>query len=385
MKNIFRKTKRIAHRVGEFSDFVVRLWEREKDYYKTKPREALFFLTYRCSSRCQVCEMWKREKDYEEMDLNGWKKAVDMVAELGIDVIYLFGGDVLLKREILFPLAKYIVQKGICCDITTNGNLLNKEIAKKLVETGVYNIGVSIDAVGDLHDHIRGVKGMFKRATQGIKAMLDARGNSKGPIINIFCTISNLNINEFHKVLPYAIELGVNGVHFEPYGEMTREAAGKSIVNGIAANPYFVKQDKSLLLNKEQARYSKEKIADIEREAKGIIGLDIHNYICLGINELSTGTFQHKRCYMARYHINVDPSGYITPCLFFQNYHLGNVQDIDINRIWGNKIHKEFLDSQNNHELKICQQCIVGVQRNPTAWQKLFREINSHVRGIKNG
>ena len=37
------------------------------------------------------------------MDLSGWKKAVDMVAEQNISTIYLFGGDVLLKKVVVDP------------------------------------------------------------------------------------------------------------------------------------------------------------------------------------------------------------------------------------------------------------------------------------------
>lgn len=379
MKNIFKEARIVAKGVVNFSKFITWLWKREIAFYKTKPREALFFLTYRCSSRCEMCDMWKRDTGYEEMDLKGWEKAVDLIAEQGVPLVYLFGGDVLFKKEILFPLTKYASQKGICCDITTNGNLLNQENAKQLVKCGARSIGVSIDAVGDLHDRIRGVKGIFKRATTGIKHMLDARGDAEEPKIKIYCTVSNMNINEFDKVLPLAIDLGVDELHFEPFGEFTKEYVLQSQVNGITANPYYIRQNECHLITIEQAGYLKNKIGDLGREAQGEIYLDTDNIECLSVKDLATGIFPHERCYMTRYHINVDPSGNILPCLFFQNYHIGNIQKTHINEIWGNAKHKDFLRSVENGGLKICQQCICGVQRNPRIAQSLYNKINDYA------
>jgi Fe-coproporphyrin III synthase len=368
----------------EICNLADRLVKREWNYSKIKPAEALFFLTYRCSSRCQMCAMWKRKYDYEEMDLSGWKKAVDMLAEQDIGTIYLFGGDVLLRKKVLVPLATYIAEKGIDCDITTNGYLLKEDIAKKLIETGAKNIGVSIDAVGDLHNRIRGVNGMFERASHGVRHLVDARGCANKPSISIYCTVSKLNIDAFDKVLPHALDLGVDEMHFEPYGEFTPEYACNSKVNGIAANPYFMKQDnKSLLLDKDQASFLKGRIVTLKEEARGKIHLDTDNIERVNVRELSTGIYNSKRCYLSRYHIVIDPSGNVLPCLCFQDYHLGNVQENHLRDIWGNHKHTDFLSSLARQELKICEQCVMGVQRNRTAGQKLFHEIKDCSGSIK--
>lgn len=378
MKNI------IAKGVGEIAKgftAVARAIRRDVAYYRVKPSEALFFLTYRCSSRCQICAMWRRKKDYEEMDLAGWIKAVDMLAEHGTRLIFLFGGDLLLRTETLIPLATYIVEKGINCEITINGNLLNKDNAKELIGTGAGNIGVSIDAIGELHDRIRGVKGMFERATQGIRYMLDARGCLKEPSISVYCTVSKLNIDEYERVLPYALDLGVDQLHYEPYGEFTQEYASESRVNGIAANPYFIKWgDRSLLLNEDQAVRLKERMATLKEESRGRISLDTENIERVSVRELVTGKYRSKRCYMARYHVNVDPSGNVLPCLCFQDYHLGNLQEDHVADIWGNGKHKEFLASLKRRELKVCRQCVMGIQRNRTAVEKLKHKLGCSLQ-----
>ncbi|MFH1776275.1 MAG: radical SAM protein [Candidatus Omnitrophota bacterium] len=383
MKKIFNGFKLTTNVIRDFFDFIIWLGKREAAYYQIKPREALFFLTYRCSSRCKMCQMWKRPYDYREMDLTEWKKAVDMLAELKIGLIYLFGGDVLLKKEILFPLAKYIKCKGISCDITSNGNLLTKEIAKELVETGADNIGVSIDAVGERHDNIRGVKGIFERATQGLKEMVRIKGKRAYPSISIYCTVSNLNIDKFDELLPYAIDLGADQLHFEYYGEFSPELIQQSKVADIVANPYYQRQNDSLLLNEKQARYLKTKIDELERKYREKIYLDTDNIDCFRVQDLVKGSCQHERCYISRYHITIDPSGNVLPCLFFQNYHLGNICEMSISKIWENKRHRDFLRAIKNKQVKICQQCILGAQRNPTIPQAIKRKIVDYTKRYK--
>ena len=35
---------------------------RQIEFHRVIPRTALFFLTYRCDSRCETCNFWRRDK-----------------------------------------------------------------------------------------------------------------------------------------------------------------------------------------------------------------------------------------------------------------------------------------------------------------------------------
>ena len=111
--------------------------------------------------------------------------------------------------------------------------------------------------------------------------------------------------------------------------------------------------------------------------------METDHILCLNIDDMVSGEFQHKRCYLARYHINVDPSGYIIPCLFFQNYRLGSIHETDLGNIWGNRKHKTFVKTVDSKQLPICKNCIVGVQRNPTFMQALTRRITTDAQRFK--
>lgn len=363
LKNIIRELKRII--------------KREINYYRVKPTHALLFLTYRCTCRCISCSMWKREETIdpkEEMSLMDWKRCIDMISERGIEDIELFGGDALLRKDVLVPLIKYIHSKGIHTNLPTNGNLLDREMAFELVNSGLDDIYISIDAIGELHDRMRGVKGTFDRAKKGIQYLIEARGNKKTPEIICNCTISSLNVEHFEEVITFTKESGMDSVHLEYVGEIDEESIKNSEINGVIPEPYYIPQKNSLYLNKEQAIFLKEKLAKI-REISKMTGIWItsKNIDMLTIDNLINGVFSNKRCYICRYLIAVDPFGNIMPCPFFNNYTIGNIKNEDLCSIWDNRSHQDFMKLQAQKKIAICTRCILGVQRNPTFYQSLVK------------
>jgi MoaA/NifB/PqqE/SkfB family radical SAM enzyme len=336
-------------------------------------------MTYRCPSRCRICEIWKWEemgiavKD-KELSLEDWKKFVDMLAELKIVNIEIFGGEALLRKDIVLPLVKYISDKGIEADVVTNGLTMTELLAKELVNSGLHDLYFSVDGVGKDHDYVRRVKGNFKKIEKGIKYVLEARGDRKNPKITCNCTISALNVDNFEKILPFAAEIGVDSVHFEYAGEVEPVNVGKSTIDGIAASPYFKTEDDeiSYKLTEDQAVLLKTKIANIKKEAKHLgIGASTKNIDILTVDNLVSGRFPNKKCYMIRYFVAVDPYGNIMGCPWFNNYHIGNFREQHMRSIWNNKKHRQFMRAQKRGEFDMCTNCIMGVQRNATLFEMI--------------
>lgn len=367
------KFKNLTFYIKEISHALHKLVIREIYYYQIKPIEALFFLTYRCTSRCRICEMWKRKFPIEnELGLDGWKKVVDMVHSFNINLIYLFGGDTLLRKDILLPLIKYIKSKDIYCNTTINGNLLDKDMASILVTSGIDCVWISLDGIGEVHDKIRGREGSFQRVKSGLENLIEARGNLKIPKIALNCTISSLNINGFEEVLPFAIDMGVDEVDFEYAGEIKPESAQKSQINGYIPNPYFINRGESILLNIEQSAFLKKKLKEIKEIARNnSLNISTRNIDCLSIENIVTGMPPRKKCYLSRYHVNIDPMGNVIPCLFFESYYLGNINEEELSKIWGNQKHRRFLQYVDAKKVDMCKYCVIGIQRNPTFFQSV--------------
>jgi len=366
--------------------FLRHLIRREIRYYRKTPIDTLFFLTYRCTSRCQTCTLWQRTDKTGEMSLDDWKKAVDQCSELGAKNIELFGGDALIRDDVLVPLTKYISTKpGLCSDLVTNCNLMSEETARWLIEGGLHDLWVSIDGVAETHNTVRGHKKTFSRVEQTIQWFLDIRGKSKLPLIHANTTISNLNYDTFDQVLPYVEKLGVDFLHLEYAGEFWDELLDQSVIEGIRPNPYFVRQDdKSILVSEEQARVVKARVAQMKKDVRHMnISLQCENIDKLSLRQMVTGDCDNRRCYIARSKVTIDPRGNVIGCGFYGDWVMGNVRERHLRDIWKNDSHKRFLRHFAKGDMPLCKHCIVGVQRNPSLAQNVRDYFNRALGRVR--
>ncbi|MDD4900449.1 MAG: radical SAM protein, partial [Candidatus Omnitrophica bacterium] len=352
---------------------VEKLTKREIDYHFIFPRHLLLFLTYRCTSRCNTCVMWQRKTEQPELSLDDWRKFIDMAAPRGIKSVELFGGDALIRKDVIAPLAAYIKEKGIPqVEVTTNCNLLDEEMAKSLVDAGVDVFYTSVDGVGDLHDRVRGVAGSFKNVERGIRALAKIRKNRGCPKIIANCTISKLNIDSFEKVAEFAKAAGADTVAFEYVGEFPDASLFNSAINGIDPEPYYITQKQSLFLDHEEAILLKSKLKTIKEKYRNN-GLEVitSNIDILKISNLTQGVFARNKCYVCRLYAIVDPFGNIIPCPFFNRYQLGNIRQTHFDYIWNNERHTQFIQHRDNKEAALCNHCILNVERNPGFFMSL--------------
>lgn len=361
--------------------YLNRFVKREINYHKVKPTNMMLYLTYRCTSKCKSCNMWNRASAENELSLNEWKRCIDMVKDLGILNIEMFGGDALLRKDVLAPLSYYAKKRNVAqVDVTTNCNLLDKETSESLVDAGMNIVYISLDGVGELHDKVRGVEGSFERTKKGIEHMLKARMNNKRPEIILNCTVSSLNVNGFDKVLTFGEDIGADAMALEYVGQFPKESIGHSKAGSLNPEPYYVTQDESILLNREQAIYFKYRVKQMKQEAGSMrIRLNSRNVDILTVGNMVSGTFPNKRCYICRYLIMVDPFGNIIPCPFFNTYILGNIRQKHLGDIWNNEAHKNFIRMADEGKFEICKYCILGVERNPTLFQSVKKFYFGYV------
>ncbi|WP_264229684.1 viperin family antiviral radical SAM protein [Acholeplasma laidlawii] len=108
-----------------------------------------FHLTEVCNYRCTYC--FAKFKNENELNLNEWTKAVDIVSDyfkrnkIKKGRINLAGGEPLVL-PFLDDLIDYIYSKGIIASIITNGSLLTKERIDKWTNK-IETLGVSVDSL----------------------------------------------------------------------------------------------------------------------------------------------------------------------------------------------------------------------------------------------
>lgn len=124
----------------------------------------------RCNLKCVHCYSQSHDKEYTgELTTDEGKILIDDLAKFGAPVILFSGGEPTLRPDLL-PLARHATSQGMRAVISTNGTMINDEMAGQLKDVGLSYVGVSLDGLEETNDKFRGVKGAFEMALNGIKA-----------------------------------------------------------------------------------------------------------------------------------------------------------------------------------------------------------------------
>src|SRR5208282_1523442 len=128
--------------------------------------------------------------------------------QLSLPILVLSGGEPLFRKDI-FELASYGRDCGLRVALATNGTLVTKELAHKIVDVGVRRVSISLDgADAATHDAFRGIPGAFDQALRGLRNLKEL-----GMSVQINMTIARHNAHQLPAVLEMARQLGADALH----------------------------------------------------------------------------------------------------------------------------------------------------------------------------
>lgn len=337
----------------------------KKSYYSytCTPTDAIIFLTYRCTSRCAACNIWKRPVNVDdELTWEQWEPILENLAKNGIRNIEMFGGDALLRKDLLLKMIRFCTDHGIGTFFPTNSSSLTEETVRGLVESGLGTVYLSLDEVPDIGESIRGVKRHFERVTKNIASFKRLRGESRRPRISCITTVSSLNYRYLGKLVEVAHEAGADEHMIRGISEFTNESVEVSAVDGVVPSPYFMPTDnKSHAYSEAQAKEFLDILSGIWKGRSRFypMSIDITNLKDVGVNDLMKLTYPHQTCVFATTQVVISPYGNVLPCLYYKNYHLGSVVHQDLAEIWGNGQHRHFCSQQQQHKIPLCDHCSI--------------------------
>ena len=93
--------------------------------------------------------------------------------DLGAVMVTLTGGEPLLRRD-LEEIIELFDERS-CLIVGTTGAGLTRQRARALRRSGLFGVGISLDSTNEEeHDRLRGVKGAFRIALDGLRAASEA-------------------------------------------------------------------------------------------------------------------------------------------------------------------------------------------------------------------
>ena len=173
------------------------------------PRLVFWEVTKGCNLRCLHCRASATElASPKDLPTARCLNIIDQIAEFSNPILVLSGGEPLYRSDI-FQLAQHATDKGLRVALATNGTLVTKEVASKIVDCGVKRVSISLDGSNaDTHDTFRGIPGSFDAAIYGFRNLKEL-----GMPVQINMTIARHNAVELPKVLELVRGLGADALH----------------------------------------------------------------------------------------------------------------------------------------------------------------------------
>jgi radical SAM protein with 4Fe4S-binding SPASM domain len=174
-----------------------------------KPRLIFWELTKGCNLRCIHCRASATElSSPSDLSTQAACDIIDQIAKVSSPILVLSGGEPLFRSDI-FQLARYGTDKGLRVALATNGTLVTKSVAQKILDSGVKRVAISLDgADAATHDTFRGIPGAFDAAITGFGNLKDL-----GMSVQINTTIARHNAHQLPDVLALAKLLGADALH----------------------------------------------------------------------------------------------------------------------------------------------------------------------------
>jgi MoaA/NifB/PqqE/SkfB family radical SAM enzyme len=275
-----------------------------------------------------MCNVWKfstenSHKKVSELSTNEVKDFLEEVTRLGARFLCLSGGEPALRSDLVEIIQK-AKKEGLEVTLITNGTLVKHDLAEKLVKSGLDTIIFSIDSSNpNPHDIIRGVKGSWEKAVQGIKSVNCMKSERKleKPKICINYAVTRLNYGLIEETIDLRSQLGFDEIFFLPVIPKTTRAKDLLLTHVDLEKLWS-------LIPSIKARMKKSKL-----QTNSLATLA---YICRNRETAVQGKYavpvrSQIMCLQPWQMATIDPFGNVYPCCYacvFQNLPDGHIHNL---------------------------------------------------------
>jgi len=327
-----------------------------------KPIYVKIKVNYGCNLKCEMCKHWRETRE-PPISMDRFREIITELGELGCKKIHFSGGEPMLRPQ-LPDLVEHATQLGMRVTLTTNGTLIDKAKAKRLIEAGLRGVNVSIDSpLRKMHEKIRGVEGSFKQTTRAVS--LFNKYSHKGKLtVRINTVVGRSNFETLATLPDLAHELGADGINLIPVDDHCGEHLS--------------------MRKKDIALYNSEIAPVIEKRAQEL-GINIadedafpfgrdDSEVRLGrAGRYAFGYYNKFPCYAPWTHSLIDFNGLVYVCCMTreQIQPLGDVRKQSFKEIWEGAAYRQIRLNMHPPALKPCQRCDDFVVENKKIWETI--------------
>jgi MoaA/NifB/PqqE/SkfB family radical SAM enzyme len=213
------------------------------------PDNITISITRACQSSCLTCECGSDTrkglvKISEELSLDEWLQVIGNI-DWKLAFLTISGGEPSMSRNLETVALAFAEQTRpdfvtIPTNALTPDLVLNKiqRILDKSPSTTKWHVNVSVDGIGQVHDHVRGVEGNFEKCLKTIDGLIDLRTRYPNLRVGVHTVVSTHTVdtveetvnyfrkmpldNQISEIAEERVELGTMGRQITPYQDYAR-------------------------------------------------------------------------------------------------------------------------------------------------------------------
>jgi len=140
-----------------------------RDQLDCVPVYVVWEITLGCNLKCLHCGSRAGHRRAAELNTSECLEVIRQLAELGTREVSLIGGEAFVRKDWL-TLVRAVRDAGMDCTMQTGAYKLSNAMLEAAADAGLQGLGVSIDGLQPLHDHLRGVPGSHAEALRVLEA-----------------------------------------------------------------------------------------------------------------------------------------------------------------------------------------------------------------------
>ncbi|HMQ46219.1 MAG TPA: radical SAM/SPASM domain-containing protein [Saprospiraceae bacterium] len=283
--------------------------------------------TTACNLRCPECPSGLRAFSRPTGNLKGdfFRRILDELQGRLLYLIFYFQGEPYINPQFL-DMVKHAHDKGIYTITSTNGHFLNRENARKTIESGLDRLIISVDGTTqEVYEQYR-IGGKLETVLQGARNIIamkkELRSNTPHVIFQFL--VVRPNEHQISAVQALAKEIGIDEVKLKT-----------AQVYDYAQGNHLIPQDE---------RYSR-----YARQADG-------SY------QIKNNLLNH--CWKLWHSCVITWDGVVVPCCFDKDadYRMGDLKTTTFREIWRGNVYGNFRSQllKGRNQIDICTNCTEG-------------------------
>lgn len=179
----------------------------------TKPTYVNIEIINRCCLKCNMCDIW-RSDGQGELNISDWINIINQLKDwLGTFRLTITGGEPFMKSGV-WQLLEHCSSLELPIVVVTSGYCFGPRQLTALLDLKLTQLVISIDSANpDVHDSIRGVKGVHKRAWSAIQFLAS---QTRPFLLATNTVIMRDNLREIESLARTLHEGGVERIFFQP-------------------------------------------------------------------------------------------------------------------------------------------------------------------------